>query len=152
MIRRYRRALVATALIFAATPLLAAPADQVRSRIDAFRELGASMKAVNDAQRTAPPQTMLIQISARQIANAARAMPGWFPKGSGPESGAKTKAKPLIWAQPAAFKKAQDAFAAQAFNFQRAANAGNADAIRAETAKLGATCKGCHDQFRAPGN
>lgn len=152
MIRRLRRPAFTALFLLAATPLLAAPADQVRTRIDGLRELGAAMKAVNDAQRTAPPQTMLIQISARQIVNAARAMPGWFPKGSGPESGAKTRAKKEIWTQPAAFKKAQDAFAAQALTFQRAANAGNADAIRTESAKLGGTCKGCHDSFRMPGN
>jgi len=152
MIRRIHLAAVAAAVTLSAAPLLAAPADLVRSRIENFRELGASMKAVNDALRSPTPQTMLIQISARQIVNSARAMYGWFPAGTGPESGAKTRAKPLIWAQAAKFKKAQDAFGAQALSLQRVAASGNADAIRIETAKLGATCKGCHDTFRQPGD
>lgn len=132
----------------AAVPIAAAPADAVHARINGLRELGAAFKAVNDSLRTAEPQTVLIQISARQIVNASRAQYGWFPAGSGPEAGVKTAVKSDVWAQPARFKAAQDAFAAQALSFQKAAQTGNAALIRAETQKLGATCKGCHDQFR----
>lgn len=139
------------ALLLAAGPLLAAPIDDARTRIDGLRELGASFKTVNDAQRGPEVQTILLQMAARQIVNASKAMPGWFPPGSGAESGAKTKAKPAIWQQPAKFKAAQDAFARQALQFQRAAQAGLLPAIKTETRKLGLTCKGCHDSFRVPG-
>jgi cytochrome c556 len=74
----------------------------------------------------------------------------WFPAGSGPQPGVKTAAKPEIWTRAADFRRAQDAFAAQAVAFQNVANGGNADAIRAAARSLGATCKGCHDQFRVP--
>jgi cytochrome c556 len=134
-----------------AAPLLATPADSVKSRIAELRELGASYKAVNDGLRSPMPQTMLIQISARQIVNASKAQYGWFPAGSGAEAGVKTAAKPEIWTQAAKFKAAQNAFAAQAQSFQRAAAGGNIDAMRAEAKKLGLTCKGCHDSFRVPG-
>lgn len=131
-----------------AVPLTAAPVDAVHARINGLRELGAAFKAVNDALRTGEPQTVLIQMSARQIVNASRAQYGWFPAGSGAEAGVKTAVKTDIWAQPARFKSAQDAFAGQALSFQKAAQSGNPDLIRAEAKKLGATCKGCHDQFR----
>jgi cytochrome c556 len=144
------RILASLALAGIAAPLLAAPADQVHTRVDGFRELGAAFKAVNDGLRSPTPQTVLIQMSARQIRNAATAMRSWFPAGSGPESGVKTAAKPDIWTRPADFRRAQDAFAAQAAAFQAAANGGNVDAIRIATRNLGATCKGCHDQFRVP--
>ncbi len=147
-----RRAVALVSLFACAGPLFAAPADQVRTRIAGFRELGASFKTVNDSLRTPEPQTFLIQIAARQIVSSSREMPGWFPAGSGPESGAKTKAKPDIWNQTAKFKAAQDAFAKQALALQAAAQSGLAPAVRAETAKLGKTCKGCHDTFRAPGD
>lgn len=144
-----RMTLAAAAVALAGAPLLAAPTDQVRARVDGFRELGAAYKNVNDGLRR-DVQTVLIQQSARQIRNASRAMYGWFPAGSGPQAGIKTAAKPEIWARSAQFKAAQDAFAKQAEVFQRTAGGGNAAAIRAEARKLGATCKGCHDTFRVP--
>jgi cytochrome c556 len=144
-----RLTLAAAAAALIAAPLLAAPADQVRARIDGYRELGAAYKNVNDGLR-GDVQTVLIQQSARQIRNASRAQYSWFPAGTGPQAGVKTAAKPEIWARSAQFKAAQDAFAKQADVFQRTAASGNAAAIRAEARKLGATCKGCHDTFRVP--
>jgi cytochrome c556 len=136
-------------LALIAAPLLAAPADDVRTRVNGLRELGAAYKAINDSLR-GEPQTIMIQMSARQVANAAKAQYGWFPAGSGPQPGIKTAAKPEIWEQPAKFKAAQDAFAAEAAAFQKIAAGGDAEAMRAEARKLGGTCKACHDQFRVP--
>lgn len=138
-------------LLLCATAAVAAPADIVRTRIAGYRELGAAFKAINDGLR-AEPQTILIQQSARQVRNAASEMPAWFPAGSGPQPGIKTAAKPEIWSQSAKFKTSQNAFVAQAGKFQLATNSGNVAAMRIEARKLGATCKGCHDSFRAPSN
>lgn len=142
----------ATFLVTAAvaTPLLAAPADAIRSRIANYRELGSAFKAVNDGLRGGEVQTVLIAQSARQIRNASRGQYEWFPAGSGPQGGAKTRAKSEIWTQPAKFKVAQDAFAKAADDFQRAVTSKNVAAIRIGAQKLGTTCKGCHDSFRAP--
>ena len=41
------------ALAGSAAPLLAASADQVRTRVDGLRELGAAFKAINDGLRGA---------------------------------------------------------------------------------------------------
>jgi cytochrome c556 len=147
---RRTRILASLALAGIAAPLLAAPADQVRTRVDGFRELGAAFKAVNDGLRGPSPQNVLIQLSARQIRNAAMAQYNWFPAGSGPQVGVKTAAKPEIWSQAAHFRQLQDGFATQAASFQRAATSGNADAMRAGARSLGASCKACHDQFRVP--
>lgn len=133
-----------------APPLLAAPADDVHTRISGLRELGAAFKAVNDGLRGNELQTILIQQSARQIRNAASAQYRWFPAGSGAEAAVKTAAKPEIWSQAARFKAAQDAFSAEAAQFQQVANGGDQAAIAAEARKLGGTCKSCHDTFRTP--
>jgi cytochrome c556 len=152
-LRRITACLLATVSIaLSASPIFASPADDVKARISQFRELGASFKTVNDSLRSPEPQTFLIQIAARQIVNSSRALPTWFPAGSGPESGEKTKAKAEIWQQPAKFKDAQNTFAVEAVAFQRTAQSGNIALIQAETRKLGMTCKGCHDNFRVPGN
>ncbi|HUD30930.1 MAG TPA: cytochrome c [Novosphingobium sp.] len=142
--------MTALAMMAAATPLLAAPADTIRSRIANYRELGSAFKAVNDGLRGGEVQTVLIAQSARQIRNASRGQYEWFPAGSGPQAGAKTRAKAEIWTQPAKFKVAQDAFARAADDFQRAVAGKDVAAIRVGAQKLGATCKGCHDSFRAP--
>lgn len=145
----FRRA-AALAFLVLATPLLAAPADTIRTRVAGLRELGAAFKAVNDGLRSDEPQTILLQQSARQIRNAANAMPGWFPRGSGPETRLKTAAKTEIWTQAPRFQAAQNAFVAQAGEFQAAVGSGNVATMRLKARALGATCKGCHDSFRVP--
>ena len=145
----FRRAAALVFLVLA-TPLLAAPADTIRTRVTGLRELGAAFKAVNDGLRSDEPQTILLQQSARQIRNAANAMPGWFPRGSGPETRLKTAAKTEIWTQAPRFQAAQNAFVAQAGEFQAAVGSGNVATMRLTARALGATCKGCHDSFRVP--
>lgn len=151
MIRSFRRAAIAAVAIGAVTaPLLAAPADTVRARIAGYKELGGAYKAVNDSLR-GDANVAAIRQATQRISVAARAQYNWFPRGTGPGPGVKTGAKPEIWSQAPRFRAAQDAFANQAAALQRAAAGGNVDAIRAEARKLGGTCKGCHDSFRAQG-
>lgn len=144
----FRSWIPALVLAAAASPLIAAPADAVRSRIASYRELGAAYKSVNDSLRGGEVQAVLLAQSAKQIRNAARGQYGWFPAGSGPKAGVKTAAKAEIWSNPAKFKAAQDAFAAAAERFQKTVAGRDPSAIRSEARKLGAACKGCHDSFR----
>lgn len=147
MIRTLRRAAIAVAVTAAvAAPLLAAPADTVKARIAGFKELGGAFKSANDGLRASNVQQ--IQQAAPKIVAAARALPGWFPAGTGPSAALKTDAKPQIWTQAARFRAATTAFQTQAAAFERAAATGNLEAITAEARKLGGTCKGCHDDFR----
>lgn len=150
MLDKTRTVAVAVAATVAAatlaTPLLAAPADTIRARVAGYRALGAAFKSANDALRSG--QTAPIANAARQIQTAAQQQYHWFPRGSAAAPGVRSHAKAEIWSQGPRFKAAQDAFAAQAAVFQRAAGSGNVALIRGEARKLGATCKGCHDSFR----
>lgn len=148
MIRTVRRTAIAAVAIAAFTvPLMAAPADTIRTRIAGYKDLGGAFKAVTDSLRGDADLATIRQATGR-ISAASRAQYNWFPRGTGPQPGVKTGAKPEIWSQARPFRAAQDAFANQAAALQRAAAGGNADAIRAEARKLGGTCKGCHDTFR----
>ncbi len=147
MTRRWTYSIAGVTLIAFGTAS-AAPLDTIRTRITGYRELGAAFKGINDGLR-GEPQVVLIQLSARQVINASRQQYAWFPAGTGPQPGVKSAAKPAIWAKPAPFKAAQDAFAREAQAMQRVAAGGNAAAMRAQVKKLGATCKDCHDQFRS---
>jgi cytochrome c556 len=73
----------------------------------------------------------------------------WFPKGSGPEAG-KTRALPEIWTKPAEFTAAQKMFSDKAAPLAAAVKARDADAMGKAFRELGASCKNCHDNFRAP--
>lgn len=140
-------AVVALVAALATSPVLAQ--DALKSRLASFREIGAAFKNVNDQLRSDTPQVFVIQVSAREIRNLARSQYTWFPAGSGPAPGVKTRAKAEIWSQGAQFKAAQDAFAAQADNFARVAQGGNVEQMRAAARTLGQSCGGCHRQFRS---
>ncbi|MCI4592678.1 cytochrome c [Sphingobium sp. BYY-5] len=131
-----------------ATPLAAAPGDIIATRIAGFREVGAAFKNINDELKSTTPQTYVIQISARQIRDYARQQQGWFPAGSGPRPGVKTAAKAEIWSQAAAFKAAQDGFAAQANTFATMAQSGDIARMRLAAKALGQSCGTCHRSFR----
>jgi len=132
----------------ASAPLLAAAADVVRARVEGLRELGASYKNVNDELKKDDPNKMILQISARQIRDIAGQQYKWFPAGTGPQPGVKTKAKAEIWSQGAQFKAAQDAFNKQANDFFKLASAGDVATMKTQVRRLGATCSGCHRNFR----
>jgi cytochrome c556 len=132
----------------AAAPVLAAAADVIKTRIAELRELGAQFKNVNDELKSDSPNMMIMQISARQMKAVARDQYQWFPAGSGPESGVKTKAKPEIWSRAADFNAAQDNFAKQANAFFVVASKGDVAAMRTQARALGAACGGCHRNFR----
>ncbi len=148
MNRRIGYALLTACAMLAVTPLVAAPADQVRTRINTYRALGAAFKTVNDALRSGQVQTPRVRQAAAQIGNVSRLQYSLFPAGSGPRPGIKTAAKPEVWSRGRDFRAAQDAFARQAATFQQAVAGGDAGAIRLEARKLGGTCKSCHDSFR----
>ncbi len=129
-------------------PSLAAGPDPVATRVQGYRDLGSAFKNVQDELRSPSPQPYILQLSARQIRDAAKQQYGWFPTGSGPRPGVKTAAKPVIWEQPAQFKSAQDALAAQANGFYQAVAGGDMAKVRVAAKSLGQSCGNCHRTFR----
>jgi len=134
--------------VLAGTPLFAAAADTIKMRIANYRELGTAFKNVNDELRSSSPSTLMIQMASRDISRAAKEQYNWYPAGSGPEAGVKTRAKAEIWANPAQFKSAQNLLATNAEAFAQAAKAGDVGEIRAATKELGRACANCHRTFR----
>lgn len=148
---KLNRKITAVTLVLAATvgtPLFAAAADTIKMRIANYRELGTAFKNINDELRSSSPSTFMIQMSARDVSRAARDQYNWFPAGSGPEAGVKTRAKAEIWATPAKFKSAQDLLATNAEAFAKAAKGGDVGEIRAASKELGRACVTCHRSFR----
>lgn len=69
--------------------------------------------------------------------------------GEGTDKGMPNRAKPEIWKESAKFKAAADKMIGEVAKLDAAAKGGNLDAIKAAVGAVGASCKACHDDFRA---
>jgi len=120
----------------------------MHERHEGMEQIGKSTKAIHRTLDEASPNVAEIQKAAATVADLASKSSGWFPAGTGPETG-KTGAKPEIWQNQADFSAKDRDFvkAAQAFNSTAAS--GNLDAIKSGFADLGKTCKACHDKYRS---
>ncbi len=140
-------ALAAGAVALAQTPAQKA-ADSIKARQTHYKEIGKSTKGVFDELKKSDPSVPAIQGYARTIAAYGPQIAAWFPKGTGSEAGVKTAARAEIWAKPQDFARRVDAFKVETATFNAVAQKGDLNAIKAEAPKLGATCKGCHEDFR----
>lgn len=124
------------------------PKEAVGVRINAYRETGAAFKTINDQLKSGAPAKIMLRTSARTISNTARDQYNWFPAGSGAETGLKTKAKAVIWSDPAGFKAAQDRLAQEAALMSKVVETGDAAAMQKQAKALGQACAACHQKYR----
>ena len=122
----------------------------MHARHEHYEEMGEAMKGIGDQLKSGSPSVEAIQRHAALIAGYGPQLLNWFPEGSGPETGRDTRAKAEIWSDAATFRERGQAFEAASAEFNRIAQTGNLDAIRAGVRDLGTACKNCHDRFRAP--
>ncbi len=124
-------------------------AGQVKTRQDFFHGIGGAMKGLNDTLKSPTPAKADLQKYAAILDAQAPKLPGYFPAGTGLDSGVKTGAKPEIWAHPVEFSKDAAALAAAAHKVNLATQDDDQAAIKAAVADLGGTCKACHQTFRS---
>lgn len=150
-----------TAVLIAAAVAVAAPLGALvahddhatgihKVRHDEYHKLGDAFKVIRDQIRASSPDGAAIKQAAQVVNDASVNQFKWFPAGSGPESGAKTRAKAEIWSKPQDFEAAQKLFAEQAKKLNTAAAGGDVAAVRAQFGEVGKSCKNCHDTFRTP--
>lgn len=120
----------------------------VTARQAGYKQMGAAFKAINDELKAGSPNAGAIAANAKKMSDLAGQVPGWFPKGSGPEAGVKTKAKPEIWSDAAGFAAAARALQPETVKLQKLAAAGDLDGVRAQVRAVGGACKQCHDKYR----
>ena len=131
--------------VYAASP---AVTNAVRSRQANFKEIGGAFKSINDELKTGAPDINTVRPLARDLANRTALLPRLFPKGSGVESGLRTRAKAEIWRDGATFARLQGDMITAARALDAAAASGNIADLNVARARLGSTCKSCHDDFR----
>jgi cytochrome c556 len=115
-----------------------------------FKQLGAAFKAIMDELKKSSPDKAVLSANAAKMNTLAAQEPSWFPKGSGPESGVKTDAKPQIWSDPKGFAEAVRRLQTETGKLQQIAAAGDVAAMKEQARATGGACKNCHDKFRVP--
>lgn len=137
-------ATAAIVLVGAVDPKVAIPARQ-----DGMKQIGRNFKAVIDQFHATAPDAAVIRTSSQQLADLASRAPGWFPRGTGPEAGVKTAAKPEIWAQPADFSAKAAALAGTTRALAAAAAQSSDPAVLTPlVAQVGGACKACHTTYK----
>jgi cytochrome c556 len=125
-------------------------AGTIRARQANYKDMARASKAIGDQLKARNPSIADIRSNAQRLADHAPGILTWFPEGSGPESGVRTRAKAEIWTDQQGFGEAAARFIATAQEFSTTAAIGDIAAIRAAQADLGPACRNCHDRFRAP--
>lgn len=127
----------------------ATPADTVKARQANFKQIGRANKALRDELAKPTPSLAVLRASAADLQKASAHVVHHFPKGSGPESGATTKALPAIWQRNAEFRQRATAFTNATGALLKATRGTNVAAIQTAYKAVPGTCKACHDSFRA---
>jgi cytochrome c556 len=120
----------------------------MRERHEKFEHMGEVFEKIDREIKRESPDIKLIQRHSAQIDEWARDQIHWFPKGSGPESGIKTEAKPEIWSMPDEFGALQNAFGVEAGMLKRVAIKGDPAGLVAQIEATGAVCSKCHETYR----
>jgi cytochrome c556 len=122
----------------------------IATRIDNYKKIGTAFKSINDGLKADTPDTKAIASQATVIKDLSGHIPSWFPKGTGPETGVKTRAKGEIWSDWATFAASAKSLQAESAKLESIARGGDVDAIKAQVKATGGACKTCHDKFRGP--
>ncbi len=130
-----------------AQPLQGAAA--VDARHANFKAMGKAFKGGGEQLKSGAPDLAAIKTAAAEVKDYAGALPAWFPKGSGPETGVKMEAKAVIWTDPQGFAAAVQAYQIQADKLATlSATSTDVAALTAQFKATGKTCGACHDQYR----
>jgi len=125
------------------------PAGPIRDRHWLMENMGNQAEDINEAFNLGSEgfDTEVIMRAAGAIAMNAHRIPSLFPKGS---TDPKSRALPAIWENWDKFTALAKQLEDQAASLQRAAGAEDDEFLKEKSKTLFATCKSCHDEFRAP--
>jgi cytochrome c556 len=150
------RTLLATCLVLATIGAavaseIAVPSapDVIEARQSGFKKMGAAMKAIGEQLKTETPDVAKMTAAMQVIEGGAKQQPGWFPAGSGAESGLETDALANIWKDTAKFSALSGQLATESGKLSAALAGKDLTAIRAQFKALADVCSTCHKSFRA---
>jgi cytochrome c556 len=122
-------------------------AQQVKLRQAAYTVLGAQMGQMGAmASGRAPFDANAFRTAAERAAFISGYVGELFPAGS---LSANSEAKPEIWQQQADFNRLMRDMQTKTATLVNVARGGDLEAIKPAFAATGATCKACHDKYKA---
>ena len=131
----------------AAVAWAATPEEVVKQREAAMDTYGDQAKVLTAFLRDGKGSIDDVKAATAKMQDVASTLPSLFPEGTAVGVG-KSAAKPEIWTNSADFqakvKGNQDAIAA----LNAAAQAGDADKIKAAFGTVGQSCGACHETYR----
>ena len=119
--------------------------DAVKYRQSAFQLMASHFGRMQPVVRGQAPYDKAAIKANVDLLVTLSALP-WPAFGDGMTGGG---AKPEVWSDAAGFKKAEENYQASVAKLSAAANAGDLDKLRAAFGETGASCKACHDSYRA---
>jgi cytochrome c556 len=138
-------------MVMLAVPVSKDQASQImHARHEGMEAMGDATKALHRAL-SGTPDLASVRTNASKIAQLSEQASTWFPAGTGPNVG-KTRAKPEIWQNSEDFASRLRALQTAARALETASRSNDVAAMNARFADLGATCKACHDKYRAEEN
>lgn len=144
------RAAVAIAAATAAIPAaaqFAKPEDAIKYRQSVMTVMGSHLgriAAVVKGERPYVPGD--VQVDASLIETLSK-LP-FDAYGPGTDKGAKTRALPEIWSNPAKFRSRAEDMQKTATALNAAARTGRLDTVKPAFSDVAKACKACHDDFR----
>lgn len=124
------------------------PTAVIDARKAELKKAGGATKAIGAFLKDGTGTVADVQAAAATINAAAKAFPDWWPAGTA-VGVAKSEAKAEIWTKADDFKAKTVAFQTEAAALVTVAAGGDKAAIGAQFGKTVATCKSCHEAYRA---
>lgn len=121
----------------------------VKARQANFKKIGASMKALGEEVKGGTADSDRAKAAIATIVELTADIPEWFPEGSGPVSGVKTKALPVIWEKWSDFEAIAKQINVDASLVKTRIDAGSVDNINGPLRRVASSCKTCHETFKA---
>ncbi len=125
------------------------PRTVIEARRATLKKMGAAMKAIVEQLKTDAPDNGRMATAAQFISSNAPQLAGWFPAGTGPESGADTDALSYIWKERGKFDSLAERLVSESKTLTTVLAAGDLAAIKTQAKVLAETCSSCHHSFRA---
>ena len=140
-------ALFGAACLFASSAFAQVkPEDALEYRKSAYHVLLWNWMPLANAVRGKTPYVKAdFERYASRVAQIAPMLLEGFPAGSGV---GKTEAKPEIWTNWADFQMKMKAFETESAALAALSKGGDFEKIKLQFAKVGGTCKGCHEKYK----
>lgn len=132
--------------VVAFTPMALADAEaEIKYRQGVFKAVGGQMASMGAILKGQVQMDKFV-VHASGMAALADVVPEIFPASSGD---GKTEALPAIWENPDDFQTKVDEFVIAAKAIGEVGGSGDMSLIGPAMNRLGGTCKGCHDDYKA---